>query len=31
MTEQTNKFNFEHVGRRMPYKVPDGFFDQLVE
>lgn len=22
-------FNFEQVGKRMPYNVPDGFFDQL--
>ena len=31
MTEQTNNFKFEQVGKRMPYRVPDGFFDQLVE
>ena len=22
-------FNFKQVGKRMPYNVPDGFFDQL--
>ena len=22
-------FNFEQVGKRMPYNVPEGFFDQL--
>ncbi len=25
------KFNFEQVGKRMPYNVPDGFFDQLEQ
>ena len=24
-------FNFENVGKQMPYTVPDGFFDQLEE
>lgn len=24
-------FDFNHIGRREPYKVPDGFFDQLRE
>lgn len=24
-------FNFENVGKQMPYAVPDGFFDQLEE
>ena len=23
------RFDFEQVGKRMPYNVPDGFFDQL--
>lgn len=22
-------FNFENVGKRMPYTVPDGFFDEM--
>ena len=25
------QFNFEQVGKRMPYNVPDGFFDQLEQ
>ena len=24
-------FNYEQVGNRMPYNVPEGFFDQLEE
>lgn len=24
-------FDFNHIGRREPYKVPDGFFDQLKQ
>lgn len=24
-------FDFEQVGKRMPYNVPDGFFDKLEE
>ena len=24
-------FDFEQVGKRMPYNVPDGFFDQLEQ
>jgi len=24
-------FDFEQVGKRLPYNVPDGFFDQLEE
>ena len=24
-------FDFEQVGKRMPYSVPDGFFDKLEE
>ncbi|MFI3266513.1 MAG: hypothetical protein R3Y15_05105 [Rikenellaceae bacterium] len=26
-----NNFDFDKVGTRMPYKVPDGFFDSLTE
>ena len=25
------QFDFEQVGKRMPYNVPDGFFDQLEQ
>ena len=25
------KFNFEQVGKRMPYNVPEGFFNQLEQ
>ena len=25
------QFNFEQVGKRMPYNVPDGFFEQLEQ
>jgi len=25
------RFDFEQVGKRMPYYVPDGFFDQLEQ
>ena len=25
------QFNFEQAGKRMPYNVPDGFFDQLEQ
>ena len=25
------QFDFEQVGKRMPYSVPDGFFDKLEE
>lgn len=25
----TNEFDFNRVGKRMPYTVPDGFFDQM--
>lgn len=25
------KFNFEQVGKRMPYDVPEGFFNQLEQ
>lgn len=25
------KFDFDKVGKRMPYTVPDGFFDELEE
>ena len=25
------QFNFEQVGKRMPYNVPDGFFNQLEQ
>ena len=24
-------FDFNKIGKRMPYQVPDGFFDQLEE
>lgn len=24
-------FNFENIGKRMPYSTPDGFFDELEE
>jgi hypothetical protein len=29
--DMDKKFNFEQVGKRMPYNVPDGFFDQLEQ
>lgn len=25
----TKSFNFEQVGKRMPYSTPDGFFEQM--
>ena len=25
------QFDFEQIGKRMPYNVPDGFFDQLEQ
>ncbi len=25
------EFDFGHIGKRMPYSTPDGFFDQLEE
>ena len=25
------EFDFGHIGKRMPYSIPDGFFDQLEE
>jgi len=25
----TNDFDFNRVGKRMPYTIPDGFFDQM--
>ena len=25
------QFNFEQLGKRMPYNVPDGFFEQLEQ
>ena len=25
------KFDFEKIGKRMPYKTPDGFFDEMEE
>ena len=25
------QFDFEQVGKRMPYNIPDGFFDKLEE
>ena len=28
---KNQEFNFEDIGRRMPYKVPEGFFDHLEE
>ena len=24
-----NRFDFDKIGKRMPYTVPDGFFDEL--
>jgi hypothetical protein len=29
--DMDKQFDFEQVGRRMPYNVPDGFFDQLEQ
>ena len=29
--DMDKQFDFEQVGKRMPYNVPDGFFDQLEE
>ena len=29
--DMDKQFNFEQVGKRMPYNVPDGFFDQLEQ
>ena len=29
--EMDKQFDFEQVGKRMPYNVPDGFFDQLEQ
>ena len=29
--DMDKQFNFEQVGNRMPYNVPDGFFDQLEQ
>lgn len=26
-----NNFNFDTIGKRMPYTVPEGFFDQMEE
>ena len=26
-----NSFDFNQVGKRMPYSVPDGFFDKMME
>ena len=26
-----NTFDFNQVGKRMPYKVPDAFFDKMME
>lgn len=26
-----NEFDFDKIGKRMPYQTPDGFFDQLEE
>lgn len=26
-----NNFNFDTIGKRMPYIVPEGFFDQMEE
>ena len=28
---KNQEFHFEDIGRRMPYKVPEGFFDHLEE
>ena len=28
---KNQEFNFEDIGRRMPYKVPEGFFNHLEE
>ena len=29
--DMDKQFDFEQVGKRMPYNVPDGFFDQLEQ
>ena len=29
--DMDKQFNFEQLGKRMPYNVPDGFFDQLEQ
>ena len=29
--DMDKRFDFEQVGKRMPYNVPDGFFDQLEQ
>ena len=29
--DMDKQFNFEQVGKRMPYNVPDGFFEQLEQ
>lgn len=26
-----NQFDFKQIGKRMPYNIPDGFFDQFEE
>ncbi len=31
MTMTNKDFNLDHVGKRMPYTTPDGFFDKLEE
>jgi hypothetical protein len=31
INDMDKQFNFEQVGKRMPYNVPDGFFDQLEQ
>jgi len=31
MTEQHKNFTLEQVGKRMPYRVPEGFFDTLAD
>ena len=29
--DMDKQFNFEQLGKRMPYNVPDGFFEQLEQ
>jgi hypothetical protein len=31
MTKDMKQFDFEQVGKRMPYNTPDGFFDKFEE
>ena len=28
---ESNRFNFNQVGKQMPYNVPENFFDRLEE